>query len=316
MIRHSERRHWLGITRLSLFGLFCVALPVITLLPAQSLAAKQESAGPEAVLFSQNCAACHGSDGRGGERAPNIATRHEIVSLSDAQLRGTLTKGVLAAGMPSFSYLGNEKIDRLVHYLRVLQGVSNTDSGQLPGDPRVGEQLFFGRASCSTCHMMHGRGGFMGEDLSDYAHGRSVEVIRTAIVHPDPGTSGHLVQIETSSGHSVRGLVRWQDNFTVVIQSEDGAFHSVPRDTITNMTTSSQALMPPDYGKTLNSTEVNDIASYLLSSTGPGKATPAADDDEVQDETSPSHFQSRVQPQPADRFLCGCFRDRPFGPGN
>src|SRR6516162_8159489 len=36
--------------------------------------------------FAANCAGCHGLDGKGGERAPDIVARPDIRRLSDAQL--------------------------------------------------------------------------------------------------------------------------------------------------------------------------------------------------------------------------------------
>lgn len=220
-----------------------------------------------AALFSQNCSACHGTDGRGGERAPNIASQREIVSLSDAQLTGIVSKGVIAAGMPGFAYLGHDSVKALVAYLRVLQGVSNTAEAALPGDPRAGEAIFFGSGSCSNCHTVHGRGGFMGEDLTEYARGRTVASIKSAIVHPDNRNgSGNSVAVTTSDDTSYRGLVRAQDNFNLVLQSEDGSFHSIPRDTIQKIADSGHSIMPQNYGTRLTARQMNDLVSYLMKS--------------------------------------------------
>lgn len=242
----------------------------------------QPGATPVAALFASNCAVCHGSDGRGGERAPNIATDPEMVALSDARLTEILNKGVLASGMPLFSFLGDEKIRELVDYLRLLQGISGSAQTQLPGDPVAGEQMFFGSASCSNCHMVNGRGGFLGDDLTAFAKGRSADIVRAAIVHPEdaPGRAGHPVEVETRDGATYKGLVRSRDNFDIVLQSEDGAFHSLLRDRIVHITTSSQPLMPQDYAEKLSTKQIDDLISFLLRNAGSAKSAPASGGDE------------------------------------
>ena len=238
------------------------------------------------VLFSQACAPCHGSDGRGGEHAPDIATRHDLVAMSDAGLRSIVTNGIPSAGMPAFGSLGDKRVDSLVAYVRVLQGITSTGPVTLPGDPHAGEAIFFGPGSCSQCHMVDGRGGFMADDLSDYARGRSVSSIESAIVHPAnrPGNQGHWVTVETNGGQTVAGLVRAQSNFTVVIQSQNGQFQSIPIDTIRSLTVSKQPYMPQDYASTLSSKQLNDLISYLLQSAGsprPVRVIPEMRDDKV-----------------------------------
>src|SRR4029077_10031920 len=52
--------------------------------------------------FESVGAACHGLDGRGGERGPNIATRAEVQGLTDEETFQILQSGIPAAGMPAF----------------------------------------------------------------------------------------------------------------------------------------------------------------------------------------------------------------------
>jgi len=196
-----------------------------------------------------------------------------VVALSDTRLRSIVSDGIPSAGMPAFSSLGDKRVDALVAYLRVLQGVSNTGHVTLPGDPQAGEAIFFEKGSCSRCHMVDGRGGFMADDLSDYARGRSVASIESAIIHPaaSPGDEGRKTTVVTNGGKILTGLVRAQDNFTVVIQSEDGAFVSVPKTSIRSFTVSQEPYMPQDYGATLSSKQLNDLIGYLMKSAETGQ---------------------------------------------
>src|ERR1700742_3962098 len=132
--------------------------------------------------FENRCAACHGLDGRGGERAPDIATSPKTQNRTDAAITQIITNGIIANGMPSFSSLDAPTIRSLVKYLRVLQGKS--DTAAMPGNPASGKTIFLGKARCSECHLAAGEGGFLGPDLSTYARRRPPQEIRDAITKP------------------------------------------------------------------------------------------------------------------------------------
>ena len=138
---------------------------------------------PGAAIFASNCATCHGADGRGGEHAPNIATAPEVQHLMDRELAGIIRYGIAGAGMPAFSSLKQQEVADVVSYLRVLQG--RGDIVKLPGDPSQGEVLFFGKAQCSDCHMVNGKGGFIGSDLTYYGAEAKPDQMRAIILDPD-----------------------------------------------------------------------------------------------------------------------------------
>src|ERR1700756_926081 len=102
--------------------------------------------------FASSCASCHGLDGRGGERAPNIAERPRVQQLSDAQLFRIIENGIPGTGMPAFHALESAEVKAVVIYLRALQGAKV--AVKLPGDPERGQTIFFGKAGCSACHMV------------------------------------------------------------------------------------------------------------------------------------------------------------------
>ena len=217
---------------------------------AQSAAPASGAANGQAI-FSSNCGACHGIDGRGGERAPSIATRREVIKLSDADLIRTVTNGLGGNGMPAFGYLGEEKIHAVVSYLRTLQGFGS--SAKASGDPVAGEKLFAGKAGCKNCHMVDGRGGFIAEDLTGYGLGQSPEELKRAIVQPGrrPGQSG-LATVVMRDRQQYRGLVRAQDNFSLTLQTEDGDYRNLSREKILRIEPSAATLMPDNYGTTLS----------------------------------------------------------------
>ncbi len=176
--------------------------------------------------FENRCAGCHGLDGRGGERAPDIATSAKVQQRTDGALTQVITNGIPTGGMPSFSSLDAPTIRSLVKYLRFLQGASQ--SAKLPGSPEAGKVMFFGKARCSQCHLAAGEGGFIGPDLTSYGRHRPPEEIGDAITKPSkqPGIGRSVVTVTTQNGqnaqrrHSQRrqffdsaAIVRWRVPF-------------------------------------------------------------------------------------------------------
>ena len=226
--------------------------------------ATSPAGGLGAKLFPANCGSCHGIDGRGGERAPDIATRRDVQKLSDDALAKIIREGIPGTGMPPFGSLGSPKIQALVRQLRRLQGEDTASS--LPGSSASGKSLFFGRAGCSDCHMVNGAGGFIGSDLSVYARGKGAADIRAAIVNPAGKLPerGRLVVATTPDGQLLTGIVRNEDNFSLQLQTKDGAFHSVDKSTLRTLERGAESLMPSDYGTRLSAEEINDLISYLI----------------------------------------------------
>jgi cytochrome c oxidase cbb3-type subunit III len=235
-----------------------------------------------AQQFQANCAGCHGADGKGGDKAPSITTLPSIVALSDMELIKIVREGT-AAGMPSFEQLGDAKITAVVRYLRTLQGktaVAETD--ELTGDPVAGRVLYFGKAQCSSCHMVNtagiGQGGFIASDLTGYGASHTASAIVQAIVQPDTTLDppSRVVEVQTKTGQKLIGVVRSEDNFNLALQTEDGRYHFLTRTSLAEVNYHHYSLMPHDYGTRLTSKELNDLVSFLIvtGKNAPADATP------------------------------------------
>jgi cytochrome c oxidase cbb3-type subunit 3 len=239
----------------------------------EAIAAKESEAK---TTFTRVCASCHGLDGRGGERGPDIVARPDVVGKTDAELMGILQQGKIAAGMPSFASQGSARLSALVAYLRLLQG--SKKETKLPGDAERGKALFFGAAQCSTCHMVGGRGGFIGAELSVYATRIGADEVRAAIVDPNKDLDPRrgLVTITLADSTTLAGLVRNQDNFSLQLQTPDGVFHLLNKSDIRTTKYEGKSMMPSDYGSKLSKEEINDLVSFLLRTSGShNRQTPA-----------------------------------------
>src|SRR5262249_9914578 len=130
-----------------------------------------------AVLFQQECVYCHGVGARGGIRGPDLTTGSWTHGGADPDLARTISDGVPGTAMPP-NNLSTDEVWQLVTYLRTL----TQPPVAAAGDPARGEALFFGAARCSSCHIVNGRGGGLGPELSTVGSARAradpVEAIR------------------------------------------------------------------------------------------------------------------------------------------
>jgi cytochrome c oxidase cbb3-type subunit 3 len=259
--------------RIGVAGLLACAALVPSVAGAQGQKPRHAASGTQGPspaiaegrqAFESRCAGCHGLDGRGGERAPDVATRPGVQRLSDADLFKIIQRGMPAVGMPSFATLDTSRINALVDYLRLLQG--KIGGAKVAGDPQMGKTLFYGKARCAECHMMDGAGGYIAADLSAYGRTRAPDEIREAITKPgkEGGTSRGVVTVALRDGQKISGVLRNEDNFSLQLQTLDGVFYLFVKSDVESLAHQPESLMPSDYGTTLSRSEIDDLIGYLV----------------------------------------------------
>lgn len=220
---------------------------------------KQDSeAGRE--LFESSCAGCHGLDGRGGEKGPNIATRAEISRRSDGEILAVLQNGIPGAGMPAFARLGDTKLQAVVQHLRSLQGL--TEKNEVVGNAEEGKRLFFKEGGCASCHMINGAGGFLGSDLSNYGAITPVGDMREQITNHDQSLRTKALVVSTRDGRQLSGFSRNEDNFSLQLQTLDGKFYFLDKSVVARVDHSSAAAV--DAENKLRKSDLDAIMSYLV----------------------------------------------------
>lgn len=229
--------------------------------------------------FNAECAACHGLDGHGSDKAVNISTNTRAQRLSDAELASIISNGIPETGMPAFSTLSPTQVREVVGYLRSLQGKGETRS--VPGDAKHGRDIFFGKADCGSCHMISGQGGFLGPDLTNYAATASPDGIRDEIVKTRraPSHGRRLAAITTINGDQLKGIIRNEDNFSIQLQTQDGSFHLFRRAEIQRCENLPGSFMPANYAERLSQSELDDLVNFLTTALDPSKATVQKKDD-------------------------------------
>jgi len=128
-------------------------------------------------LFSENCAACHGAEGRGGA-AIALANPVYLAIADDASLRKVIAQGVPGTAMPAFArsaggMLTDVQIDVLTNEVRSRwsqRGILGATSAppytpKLTGDAQRGEAAY--KTFCASCHGPSGSGGAKGSSITD-----------------------------------------------------------------------------------------------------------------------------------------------------
>jgi PQQ-dependent dehydrogenase (methanol/ethanol family) len=253
----------------------------------------QNSAIDASKLFAEKCAGCHGADARGTDRGPALAGSRRLRGRSTMQLRSTIRKGVVTSGMPPFD-LADDQLDTLAALVRSLNAPAA--ESVVAGETRIGEQFFFGKGKCGSCHMVHGSGAPTGPDLSDVGSRLSVGELREALLKPGARVlAGYeLVTVYMRRGRTLRGFVRSRSNYDLHVQDIEGRFHSLAKDQVERIEAEAGSLMPPVVA---SPAELDNLVAYLGRLTGVKPGVPAT---APHRQASDIDFSRILSPHPGD----------------
>jgi cytochrome c oxidase cbb3-type subunit 3 len=248
-----------------------VAAPPVTEPARNPFAGDPKAITQGAVLFRQECVFCHGMAARGGMRGPDLTTGTWSHGGADPDLVATISAGVPGTAMPP-NKLTTDEIWQVVTYLRSLQQPVTA----AVGDPKRGEALFFGATRCSSCHIVNGRGGRLGPELSTVGSARSraylVESIREPnrqltrnLVFGDISLKYDTVTAVTADGRTIVGVPMNEDTFTVQLMDATERIHSLDKKTLKSFRHDSRSFMPGYDASRLGTADLDDVVAYLLS---------------------------------------------------
>jgi putative heme-binding domain-containing protein len=230
--------------------------------------------------FRANCAFCHGLGARGGGRGPDLSRAQKRHGNSDAELFRTINEGVPGTAMPPNGAtqqgvgMTEEEIWQVISYIRSVQAKA---PAQMVGNAAHGKELFYGSAACSTCHMIQGKGGRLGPDLSTTGSARSTDYLVESVRNPSrrlaQGISEAMkefsqeyetVTVVTAEGTKFTGVVLNEDHFTLQMMDTREQVHLFEKDKLRSLEKSRESLMPAYDQKMLGDKDLQDVIAYLL----------------------------------------------------
>src|SRR6266403_4622459 len=220
-------------------------------------------------LFVANCAPCHGPDGDAIAGVDFGRGKFRRVS-SDGDVLEIVKAGIPGTAMPGFSNeLTEVEIRMLAAYLRYLAGTAQTTSA--PGDAVRGKTIFEGNGRCLECHRIRGKGSRVGPDLTEIGSVRRLAELERSILEPGAEIlpQNRFVRVVTKDDVAITGRLLNQDTFTVQLIDSKERLLSLERSKLKEYAFIDKSQMPT-YRDKLNSGELADLVSYLVSLKGIG----------------------------------------------
>jgi cytochrome c oxidase cbb3-type subunit III len=161
--------------RFALLGLALAALLIVTGCTLRGKPApgpevpRPDSVLDPVVLYRENCAGCHGAEGKNGA-AMSLSDPVYLAIVDDDTLRNTISKGRAGTAMSAFAQkeggmLTNQQIDAIIQGIRQRWGQPNVLNGvaappyaaRAPGNAQSGQAVY--STFCASCHGNDNKGG-------------------------------------------------------------------------------------------------------------------------------------------------------------
>jgi len=226
-------------------------------------------------LFVQNCSPCHGVNG-GGEEGPDL--RGVSAQLAAPEVQGIVRRGIPGTAMPGSSTMSEKQVANVVAYVVSLGASASAEKA--PGDPKSGEALY-NSSGCPTCHMIAGRGGSIGPELSRIGAMRGAASLKTRL--QDPGanlptmqdnpfgnswTQYLMFRAVDENGHVIEGMRVGEDSFTIVLKDATGKLHGLWKPQLRSLEKEPGKSLMPSFKGTLSGAQMDDLVAYLMTLKG------------------------------------------------
>lgn len=274
-----------GLNGLSIVSVACLVFLVCLSMDQPLLGQEKNPFAGDAKIakigeyqFRLNCAFCHGLGARGGGRGPDL-TRTKRHGSSDAEVFHNIHDGIAGTAMPAATNGGigvgmsDEEIWQVVTYIRSVEVKA---PAQPPGNAEHGKGLFNGALGCSKCHMIQGKGGRLGPDLTTAGISRSTEYLIESLRNPSRRLAQGIfeamkefpqeyvsVSVVTADGTKLSGVVLNEDQFTLQMMDANEQLHLFEKDKLRSLEKRRESAMPVYDEKTLSDKDLQDLIAYL-----------------------------------------------------
>lgn len=277
--RHARRRRSFIASCAGLFLLIATAANGAD--DRNPLAGDPKAAKAGEYEFRINCALCHGLGAHGGGRGPDLTRAQKKHAHSDAELFQVISNGIPGTVMPANGTNGqgvgmtDEEIWQIITYIR---SVEVKVPAKPTGNAAHGKELFYGDANCSLCHMVEGKGGRVGPELTSVGGSRTREAIVDSVRNPSRRLAWGLTEstkefpqeyetitVVTADGKEIKGVALNEDNFSVQIMDASEQIYLLEKDKLLSFKKSRESMMPVYNPEVLSDKDLDDIVAYLIS---------------------------------------------------
>jgi len=231
--------------------------------------------------FRINCALCHGLGAHGGGRGPDLTRAPKKHAHSDAELFQVISNGIPGTVMPANGTNGqgvgmtDEEIWQIVTYIRSVEVKA---PAKPQGSAVHGKELFYGDANCSLCHMVEGKGGRVGPELTAVGGSRTREAIIDSVRNPSRRLAWGLTEatkefpqeyetitVVTADGKEIKGVALNEDSFSVQMMDASQQIYLLEKDNLLSFKKSRESIMPQYNPDILSDKDLQDLVAYLVS---------------------------------------------------
>ncbi len=231
--------------------------------------------------FRINCALCHGLGAHGGGRGPDLTRAQKKHAHSDPELFQVISNGIPGTAMPANGTNGqgvgmtDAEIWQIITYIHSVEVKAPTAP---LGNATHGKRLFYGSANCSLCHMVQGRGGRVGPDLSGIGGSRTGAAIIDSVRNPSRRLAWGLTEstkefaqeyetitVVTADGKEIKGVALNEDSFSVQMMDTSEEIYLFEKDKLRSFQKSRESVMPTYTPELVGDGDLADIVEYLVS---------------------------------------------------
>ncbi|MCI0387247.1 MAG: c-type cytochrome [Acidobacteria bacterium] len=182
------------------------------------------------------------------------------------------------------SRLEKEQIKQIADFVR---GLGQLPPERVPGDPQRGKELYQEKGACAQCHVINGRGGAFGPDLSEIGLRRGARHLREALTDPeadvpksfsifrgDTGIPENFLQLRvvTKDGRRLKGVRVNEDTFSIQLRDAANRIHSFFKSDLAELHKDWGKSSMPSYRAVFSKEEMDDVVAFLVSLRGAKKS--------------------------------------------
>ncbi len=228
-------------------------------------------------LYEANCASCHATDLRGGEKGANLL--RSGIALADQH--GELVGAAVARHNPALTLASADTvaIAEYIHSIHATMSGQGSPPGRNPtglalnvlvGDAKAGETYF--AAACSKCHSVTGDLKGIGAKFADPRALQNAWVSGSSSAFAGggrggPAGAGNPAIVTMADGSKLEGTLVRKDDFLVILMLPDGTRKSMARN---NGVPRVDVTDPKDPHKTMvlelddaENRKMHDVTAYL-----------------------------------------------------